>query len=408
MKQAAILTGIVTGMMPTAVLVAGLSCGTPALAQTDLTFGVGVRASSDSNPDLTPISAGQTSSLGLNLSFGLTRETASSSLTLNGSTGLTAASGTGSSGLTNPTLSLAYTQTTAAADFTLNGSVNAVDLATTRDVNDFVTGSGSSRTANLATSITWGKTAPLGFGLNAGLTDVSYYNHPTPDLINSQTLLLGANLRADLSAVLRFDLALSDSRFTQPGLPARDTLGLDAGLTLERPAGELALHLIDSNTPDGNRDTLRLDQRIDLAAGTLSYSLGATRGVTGATHAIGSLDYAHDLIGGAVTVGLNRTVGASALTDAETVQSSASFGYNHAITPRANLALALNWAEQTDTATNLTTANTSLAATFTQNLSQDWALDLGYTHSLRDDDLVGKGQSDSVFLELHRDFSIRY
>ena len=404
MKQAVILTG----MMPTAALAAGLFFGTPAVAQVDLTFGVGIRAESDSNPGLTPVSSGQTSSIGLNLSFGLVSETASSSLTLNGSAGLTAASGTGSSGLTSPTLALAYTQTTAAADFTLNGSVSAVDLATTRDVNDFVIGTGSRRTANLATSITWGKTAPLGFGLNAAITDVSYYNSPGPGLIASQTLLVGANARADLSPVLRFDLGLSDSRFTQPGLPSRDTIGLDAGLTLQRPQGELALHLAASDTPDGQRQTLRFDQRIDLAAGTLSYSLGATRGVTDTTRVIGSLDYAQDLAQGALTLGLRRTVGASAVTDAETVQSSAALGYNHAVTPRATLALALNWAEQVDSATNLATANTSLAATWTQALPQDWALDLGLTHRLRDQDGVGTGRSDSVFLELRRDFSIRY
>ena len=112
-------------MMPTAALAAGLFFGTPAVAQVDLTFGVGIRAESDSNPGLTPVSGGQSSSIGLNLSFGLVSETASSSLTLNGSAGLTAASGTGSSGLTSPTLALAYTQTTAAADFTLNGSVQS-------------------------------------------------------------------------------------------------------------------------------------------------------------------------------------------------------------------------------------------------------------------------------------------
>ena len=87
---------------------------------------------------------------------------------------------------------------------------------------------------------------------------------------------------------------------------------------------------------------------------------------------------------------------------------SASLGWRQAVTPSATLALSLNWAEQLDTATDLVTTNTNLSAVWSQSLTADWALDLGYTHRLRDRDLVGKASSDNVFLELRRDFSIRF
>ena len=43
-----------------------------------------------------------------------------------------------------------------------------------------------------------------------------------------------------------------------------------------------------------------------------------------------------------------------------------------------------------------------------QTITADWALDLGYTRYMRHQDLVGKGQSDSLFITLHRAFSVRY
>ena len=77
------------------------------------------------------------------------------------------------------------------------------------------------------------------------------------------------------------------------------------------------------------------------------------------------------------------------------------------INPRATVTLALDWAEQRDTASGLASANTNLSATWTKDITTDWALDLGYTRRLSDQAGVGRGQSDAVFVELRRTFSLR-
>ncbi len=408
LKTAAIRIGITPGAILVPLL-CGL--GTPALAEggTELTFNLGVRLSRDSNPDLTPVSSGQRTSAGLDLSFGLTSATALSTLTLQGAAGLLTGNGSGpiASGLTDPSLTLAYARTGANSQFTVDGALRQADVSG-GDVTNFQTGTGLRRTADLSSGLSFGTGGPLGFGLNAGITAIRYSGTTDPDLIDSRTVRLGADLRADLSPVLRASLGLQESRFRQDGQAARDTLGLSAGLTLDRPNGALSLRFAAEDTPDGQRLGLTFEHRMDLSSGTLTYSLGATQGVTDKTYLTGAVSYVQDLPNGAMNIGLSRAVAAGAETNSETVLSRATVSYSKAITPRANLALALDWAKQRDTATDLSTANTSLSATWTQDVTQDWALDLGYSRRLRDQDGVGTGQSNQVFITFRRAFSLRF
>jgi hypothetical protein len=401
---------ILTCLAPMVAL-GGMVLAPPAQAEgVEMTFGLGFRAETNSNLGLDPVSAGRSSKAGVNLSFGLISETPISRLSFDAAAGLLSGHGANlpSSGLNDPSLKLSYQRNAANADFNLSATLTDVDLTSARDVTDFDTGSGARRTASLSTGINWGTAAPLGFGLTAGVSDVRYHDTPSAGLTNSRSTRLGATARADLSEVLHLNLGLRDTHFEKDGAATRDTLGLDVGLTLARPQGELGLRLGFDDTADGQRNSLSFEHRIDLPRAALSYSLGATRGVTGRTFATGALNYMQELPNGALNLGLNRAVQSSSETDAETVQSSASLGWRQAVTPSATLALSLNWAEQLDTATDLVTTNTNLSAVWSQSLTADWALDLGYTRRLRDQDPVGQADSDSVFLELRRDFSIRF
>ena len=387
---------------------AALACGAaaPAMAEDGLTFDLAAGLVHDTNPDLTPQGSKAQTSGTLDLTFGLTRETEVSNLALQGALGLL---DTQNPALSDPSLSLTYDRTGANADFHVTGSLQQSPVDSTSDITNFVTGQGLRRVTDLQAALNLNTSQPLGFGLTAGLSDISYHNHPSPDLIDSQTLDLGTSLRATLSPVLQADLGVTFSRFTQSGLPDRDTLGYSAGLTLDRPAGPLALRLTIEDTPDGTRDRLGFDQQVAQGSGgQLDYGLGVTRGVTGKTYLDGSLHYDHDLPQGTITLDLSRDVTAGAEIDSETVQSRATLGVSHAVTPTADLALALDWAAQRDTLTGLAAANTSLSATWSQALGPDWALDLGYSHLVRDQDGLGRGQADQVSLALRRSFSLRF
>ena len=412
-------TVIGAGLVPVALLCA---LGSPVLAGpadagggVTLTFGLGLRLAADSNPRLTPGGAGgggagSSTTTALVLSFGLTTETAQSTLALDLSGSLARYAGSGNAardGLNTPKLTLAYTHTAGTGAFTLTGDLIKVNLAQPNAITDFETGAGTRQTGTLSTGIDFGKTGPFGAGAIAGLTTATYDN--ASGFFDSRTLKLGVTAHADLSAVLHAQVGLHTSRFTQSGLAARNTPGLDASLTLDRPTGSYVASLTSDHAPEGQRSTFDLGQQLDLArGGALSYSLGATRATTGSTFAIGALTYQQPLPAGALTLDLNRAVQANPYTDVETVLSSANLGLTRDVTPSGSLALALNWAQQRNTAFGFTTTNTSLSATWTQALTPDWALDLGYTRRLRAQDLVGQSHSDSLALTLHRAFSVRY
>ena len=374
----------------------------------ELHYGLGLRVETESNAALAPVSAGNSQSAALRLSFGLISETALSRLDISASGNLQAANGPDNlhNGLVDPAVRLSYDRAVATADFSFSANAIKTDLADT-DVTDFDTGAGTRQTNSVSTGLNWGNSAPLGFGLSASLEDVQY-DSANPGLYDRRTARLGASLRADLSQVLQLTLAANASRFDPAVGPSRDTTGLQLGLNLTQPRGVFGVTLGLDDTPDGQRQRLGFTHQLELPQSTLSYTIGATRSSSDNLYMTGALSYQHALPQGNLRLDLNRAVTSSDTTDAETLQTSAALNWQQDITPTGSLTVGLSWAEAVETANDLATTNTRLSATWRQALGQDWALDLGYTHRMRDKDGIGRGQSNLMFLELRRDFSVRY
>ena len=216
-----------------------------------LTFDLAARLSHDTNPDLIPEGSRPQTTGALDLTFGLNRETDVSKLVLQGSTGLL---DTENPGLSDPFVTLAYDRLGANADFHIDGTLQQSDVTSTSDIENFATGQGLRRVTGLQAALNLNTSHPLGFGLTAGVSDISYHDHPTPDLIDSRTLDLGTSLRADLSPVLQGNLGVTFSRFSQPGLPDRDTASYTAGLTLDRAALTLRGEGGNDDADDGDGD----------------------------------------------------------------------------------------------------------------------------------------------------------
>ena len=82
-------------------------------------------------------------------------------------------------------------------------------------------------------------------------------------------------------------------------------------------------------------------------------------------------------------------------------------GLTQELTTRTALSIGLNAAEAEATATGNTTRTATLNATLTHALTEDWALDAGYSYRWRDADSEGTATSDTLFLELRREFEWR-
>lgn len=408
MTEPALKISVHRGLLP-ATLAAMLAL--PVQAQesggVQLNFGIGLRLESTENAGLDVISSGRSSRASTALSFGLTSETPASKLSVDGSAQLLATNGssTTAEGLVNPSLGLTYGREAANANLSVTASLRESDLSENRDVVDFDTGSGSRRTTAVSVGLNWGTAAPLGFGITAGLSDVSYQD--SPGNTDNQTKRLEFSVRADLSEVLSLTGNLRGSRFQEDGGASRDTTGLSLGLTLARPRGEMGLTLSHDATAEGDRQSLRFRHSLEMPQGQLGYNLGVSRDVNGNLHTVGGIDWQQDLANGQISLSLDRSV-ASNSEDSETLQHRLSVDFGTELSPATRLGLALSLARQENTLTGLGTTNADMTARVTHDLTADWALEAGYTHRIRDEDSTGKAKSDKVFLELRRNFSIRF
>ncbi len=389
----------------------GGTCGTAAVAQQTghaLTFGLVVRVETDSNPSLSASGGSAVTQLFSDLTFGLSSATDVSTLTLDGALRLRAKDQNNSSALSTSNLALSYDRQVANADLSVKASVAEADLAASRAAIDFDLGGGTRTNARASVALNWGTAMPLGFGINAAWADTGYKNATDPALIGTKSVTLGVSARADLSKTLAVTAGLTHTQRTDATGLNRDTLDFDTGLVLTRPRSDLGLTLSVSNLQNNPRFGLTFDNSVALPNGTLTYSLGTTQGQNGQRAVTGGLNYATALPKGTLSVGLKRSlqsVGASAV---DNLQSSASVQVTQAITPTANLDLSLNWAQKHDGLTNLNSANTNLSAVWSQSVTPDWAVNLGYTHRLRAQDLAASGSSNTVFLELRRSFSTQF
>ena len=71
------------------------------------------------------------------------------------------------------------------------------------------------------------------------------------------------------------------------------------------------------------------------------------------------------------------------------------------------LSVGLQAAEAEETDTGMTTRTAALDAPLTHALTDDGALDAGFSYRWRDEDSAGRATSDRRFLELRREFEWR-
>ena len=405
-------------------LLASLLTLTPAQAQdggggVSLTFGLSQRLEVSNNTNLAVVSSGtssgQTFRATTGLSFGAVSETRDSRLAFQTSASLRAGSGNSDSGfdLTAPQASLSYSRTAANASFNLGASLRQDEIAgldsadVGTDVTD-LTGTGTRRSYSVSAGLTLAEGAPLSFGLSAAIGGTSYIDASDPALADTQRRSVGITAQLRLSETISANIGLSYALFEtdKPGSVVRKTTGLSAGVAIARPNGTLNLSLGADQTADGTRTSLTLGRDYVLPRGSLSGSIGATRGVNGSTRVSANLAYHEDLPNGALDASLKRSLGAGS-DDSERLITALSLGYSRELTPRSSLRLDANYAENSNLQAGLTTSTARLGASYNYALTEDWGLNMGYSHRLRDQDGVGRADSDTLFVGISRSFEFK-
>ena len=390
----------------------------PLLAQDDgglrLTFGLSARVDATSNPGLTVPRGPAKNSLSTRLNFGLTDATRAGAVSLAAAGTLSTNTGDGSAiGLVDPDLRFSLRRDAATTSLELLAFLRQSDLDTLRGlildpgtgaVIGDVVGDGTQRQTGGAVTYTFGKGGPWGGTLSAALTDTTYSGTTTE--VDNRRSEVGGTLRFALDPATMVTAGLRWSRYDADGSTSRDTLRPELGLRRDLPAGFASVSLFAEDTEDGTRTGLSFGRSWQFPDGSLSVNLGASRSVTGDFSATGAVDWRKELARSTLNLSLRRDIAAGS-NDAETLVTTASFGLVRAISPLSSVNFGLEASESAETATNLVTRNAALSVTFSQNLQQDWVLDAGITHRLRDESGPGQATSDTAFLELRRNFELR-
>lgn len=390
----------------------------PVLAQDEgglrLSFGISGRVESASNPGLTVPAEPRRDRFSSRLTFGLTDATRTGEVALSAGGTLSADNDDVSpDGFIDPNLRLSLKRFGATSSLTLSGFLRENDLDTLRefvldpetgDITQDVVGNGTQRQTGGALAFSFGDEGPWGGSLTAGLTDTTYSG--ATDEVDNQRSNAGASLRFSLDDATEVTGGLRWSRYDEEGDDPRDTLRTEFGLQRDRPAGFASANVFAEDTEDGTRAGFNFGRSWEQPESSLSFSVGATRGVTGEVSPTGRVNWQRDLPRGNLSASLRHEV-TSGDDDEETIVTTASLGLSHSISPLSSVNFGLSASDSEDTESDETTRNAAVTASYNLSLPYDWILDAGVTHRIRDEDNTGNATSDTVFLELRRAFEWR-
>lgn len=432
----------------------------PADAQEDaaggtlLTFGIETKLSVSDNYNLVPVAPGTSTVLDTTLSFGYLTETATDRFAFNIDGVLRGSDlpGAGSDfRFDDPSLTISYDHEGANSRLSVSVDYNRANLDFLdpfKFIEDgvLINGTGNRDILSAKVNFDTGINDPLGFGIELSHRALDYSNTTDPNLSNTLKDTAAITARLRLSPVLNSRIKLSQENYSADDLVSTDrkTRGLSFGATYEiTPVttldfelgaekiteavagtsrgsfgsvnltralanGTAGLLLDRSFSPEGGRTTITVNRSMELPNGTLAFSLGATKGELGGTGIVGSINYGQALPQGDLTASLNRTVINN--TDGNDVLTTkAVLGFKMPTTAISSLSFDVDYVQVEDVGSGgtQTSDRTSLRASYTRELTADWNLSAGYEHQNRFTEGTGTAQSNTVFMSLGREFSIR-
>lgn len=406
---AGLAVALVLAGLPVAAQDSGTAEGAGGLR---FTWGIDSRQFLHTNATLTPGGEDESFETNTRLSFGLSSVTPDSYFTLDAGGRLRfielldGGESTLKDGFVTPDLRLSWGRSSAAARIDTNVFWRETDLAQDRGLDDFDTLEGQRQDWGGTIAYRWGEDRRWGIGLRASVIDSNFIE--APGETDRRRTLVGTDLRLDLTEAMTLTFDVAHSRFEEEGEAARESTRVTADLAIARPDGSYVIGASVDNTPEGTRTGLTFGRSLDLPRGSVSVRLGATRGVNGNISLTGTLDWTHALPNGQITASLSRGVAAGADTDTETETSRVSLGLTRELTPRAVLTADFGFAESRDTGTGDVTRNGSAGVMVSYDIGQDWLLDAGIRHRLRDDPDTARAADNAVFLGLRKTFERQF
>ena len=360
----------------------------------------------------------------------------------------------------DPRLALSYSREGADSLFTFSGSIQRSRFDFDRPLSDFIdedgelvlpedfddlTATGRRVTYNLQSRLELGReAAPFGLTLRAGASGIDY---SVPTVNDQRRHNLGATARMRLSPVTSLFLTADHDRFRRDDVLATDrrTNAISLGVTHDldpvsrvnfaightridtrilgfnfrssgttgqlgfaraAPDGTFNAGLTVGRVPAGTRSTLQFSRDWERPTGALGGSIGATRAPNGDSNLIGSLTFREDLPNGRFTARVERSV-TTDVDDNERLRTSINVVWAQDLTDISRFSLRLTHARSNSTPTAVRVSRTDIGATYSRDLTPDWALNTGVTYRLRSDGTGASARSPVIFIGLGTTFETR-
>ncbi|OWU81972.1 hypothetical protein [Phaeobacter sp. 22II1-1F12B] len=368
------------------------------------------------------------------------------------------ASGTSlSTGFVDPFMTVLYSREGANARFNFSAAIRETDVSDVigaefdddgvlippTDLGD-LTGTGTRRTYTASVGFETGLYSPFGLRFQADSFKVEYSDTTSNSLNDFE------RTSAQMTALFRIDpinTAVADFRYSlyndDTGNPDEETrtvefgfdrdlvsggsivarLGYtdtddglantnDNGGTTGRlvyndklPNGGYSVGYIIRRTNNNEIDTLRVSRNLDLPLGSISGNIGLTSLGGASPEVVGGLNYNRDTQKGSYSFQVNRTV-TSDSDDEDRFSTQLSARYRHDLTPYSSLVANILYYELDGTSTSNEVSRSSLELGYQHSLTEDWFLSTGVNLRVRDEENVGQGESQEIFLRLSRSFDL--
>lgn len=324
---------------------------------------------------------------------------------------------------TNPTLQLSYTQEAAASSITASifASRTSLDDVTTLDTAQTASGTldpdfaeqtqagGNRNRLRFDTKLTLRDDAPFGLSFAVKVDDISYDDLPDGSSLSDYTYgLARVGARFDITEIMQANLGLHVSQTA--GTDTLNRYGIDAGLILTQPNGQITLNLSATDGDDGSQRHLSAARSFVLENTTTRFGIGASQASTDDVFVTGSASLKHTFADesplGTFTATADRRVTREGRTD-EDVVTSLSVAASYALNPVANLRLSAGFAQSEDIlsgdSVDVGQANLSLRYA----LNSDWTASAGIGVQSRDPSADAATDSTTLSLGLSRTFDLR-
>ncbi|MXQ06417.1 hypothetical protein GQ651_01015 [Alphaproteobacteria bacterium GH1-50] len=317
------------------------------------------------------------------------------------------------------------------------------------DPNALVLDGGEVERTRLSARIETGLEGPFGLDVSARSSTRDYVDTTDPELVDQETVSLDATARfrirpslalraragmsetdetelgvvqttsrrylgfgveAESAGGLAFtgDLILDKSQTDQDGVEVSDDDGVGFEVTLEqaRPNGSVGFEVTSRVDNSGRRSSARVLRSIDMPTGALSFSLGLVDQENADIEFTSSLAYARETPAGRVTANLQQ----SPSTDAGEafLNTSFSLGLTRELSQISELGASIEYGSARAFTEDDADRRATFGVTYQRELTRDWDLTAGLEHTRVDDADDEDRSSNTVFINIGRDFDFGF